>query len=77
MADAKAITQIREMEERLAAARESARAALLDVVQENISQLRAIGFDYDLVAHQNGAAPSKRGRPRKEAQSGQTEKVVA
>jgi hypothetical protein len=65
--EAKAVESVKKLEEQLAAARETARAALMQGVEDNLAQLRAIGFDYDLVTHQNGAAPSvKRGRPRKE-----------
>jgi hypothetical protein len=64
MAESKAVIDVKKLEEQLAAARETARAAFLQTINDNVAQLGAIGFHYQLV--ENGAAPRK-GRPRKEA----------
>ena len=65
----KAIVEVKKLEEQLAAARESARAAFVAQAQDAILNLKAIGFEYEL--KENGAAPSKKlGRPRKEKENG-------
>lgn len=61
------VESVKKLEADLAAARESARADLIKQLETTLSQLRAIGFDYDYVTHQNG---KPKGRPRKETQNG-------
>jgi hypothetical protein len=69
MPETKAVQDVKQLEEKLAAARESARAAFIQIINENLAQLKAIGFSYELA--ENGAAPNRRlGRPRKEKADG-------
>jgi hypothetical protein len=58
------VESVKELETKLATARESAHAELIKQLENTLSQLRAIGFDYDYVTHQNG---KPKGRPRKES----------
>lgn len=46
--EAKEVMDIRKLEEQLAAARETARAAFLATANEAITQLKAIGYEYEL-----------------------------
>jgi hypothetical protein len=48
------VEQVKRLEEQLAAARESARAAFLTAIAETLEQLRGIGFAYEV--RPNGAA---------------------
>jgi hypothetical protein len=61
------VESVKDLESKLAAARETARAGLIKNLEATLEELRAIGFDYDYVTHQNG---KPKGRPRKEAQNG-------
>lgn len=75
MAETKQVQEVKVLEEKLAAARETARAAFLQTITDNIEQLKAIGFEYRL--EQNGAAGAvRRGRPRKGEQNGQAQQQV-
>ena len=57
--EAKQVVEIRKLEEQLAAVRENARTAFLASANEALSQLKAIGFEYELV--ERGASERKCG----------------
>ena len=48
--EAKAVTDIKKLEEQLTTARESAKVGFLAAVNETLANLKAIGFEYQLVA---------------------------
>ncbi len=60
MPDLKAVENVKRLEEQLATARETARGGFLAAVNESLEQLRAIGFEYELVA--KGGTPESKAR---------------
>ena len=59
------VDDVKQLESELAAAREAARAGYLKEIEENLSRLRAIGFDYRL------ETAKKLGRPKKGGAGGE------
>ena len=64
--EVKAIESVKRLEEQLTAARESARAALLQTANDSLEQLKGIGYEYELKPKE----VKKLGRPRKEKADG-------
>ncbi len=68
-----AVAELKKREAELAAAREALKTSLLGDITNLTTQLAELGFIYSLI-EQNGHAPKKLGRPRKETQNGKEDR---
>ena len=74
----KLISEVKDTEKRLAAARETAKAACLSTINEELAKLKSIGFDYELTpkngneklcgscgkkGHNTRGCPERKGEP--------------